>query len=122
LLGTDVGASLVLLRRKVLGQKLTSREKKILKRTATDIASVVPIGILMLLPVSCWKTWYLICLKLTVENLVDSLQHQRIRNQPAFSYMMCYFVQVTAVGHAAILAAIQKYVPALVRLTISLIT
>jgi hypothetical protein len=87
LLGTDVGASLVLLRRKVLGQKLTSREKKILKRTATDIASVVPIGILMLLPVSCWKTWYLICLKLTVENLVDSLQHQRIRNQPAFSYM-----------------------------------
>ncbi|KAG0557311.1 hypothetical protein KC19_11G119200 [Ceratodon purpureus] len=71
LLGTDVGASLVLLRRKVLGQKLTSREKKILKRTATDIASVVPIGILMLLP-------------------------------------------VTAVGHAAILAAIQKYVPALI--------
>lgn len=73
LLGTDVGASLVLLRRRVLGQKLTSREKKILKRTLTDIASVVPIGILMLLP-------------------------------------------VTAVGHAAILAAIQKYVPALVRL------
>lgn len=71
LLGTDVGTSLVLLRRKVLGQKLTSREKKILKRTVTDMASVVPIGILMLLP-------------------------------------------VTAVGHAAILAAIQKYAPGLI--------
>lgn len=71
LLGTDVGVSLVLLRRKVLGQNLTSREKKILKRTVTDMVSVVPIGFLMLLP-------------------------------------------VTAVGHAAILAAIQKYVPGLI--------
>lgn len=53
LLGTDVGAALVLLRRNVLGQKLTNREQKILKRTLTDLASVVPIGILMLLPVSC---------------------------------------------------------------------
>jgi len=61
LLGTDVGASLVLLRRRVLGQKLTSRETKILKRTLTDIASVVPIGILMLLPVSCWETCALLC-------------------------------------------------------------
>jgi len=53
LLGTDVGAALVLLRRNVLGQNLTNREQKILKRTLTDLASVVPIGILMLLPVSC---------------------------------------------------------------------
>jgi len=68
-LGTDVGASLVLLRRKVLGQKLTNREKKILKRTLTDIASVVPIGILMLLPVSCWKTGTLFKLMST---LVDA--------------------------------------------------
>jgi hypothetical protein len=61
----------VLLRRAILGQELTDREQKMLRRTLTDLASVIPIGFLMLLP-------------------------------------------VTAVGHAAILAAIQKYVPALV--------
>lgn len=33
-------------------------------------------------------------------------------------YLTFSCVQVTAVGHAAILAAIQKYVPALVRLSI----
>jgi hypothetical protein len=71
LLGTDVGAAMVLLRRAILGQELTDREQKMLRRTLTDLASVIPIGFLMLLP-------------------------------------------VTAVGHAAILAAIQKYVPALV--------
>ncbi|CAM6050673.1 unnamed protein product [Sphagnum compactum] len=71
LLGTDVGVAMLLLRRAVLGQKLTDREEKILRRTLMDLASVIPIGFLMLLP-------------------------------------------VTAVGHAAILAAIQKYVPALI--------
>ncbi|KAG0625720.1 hypothetical protein M758_2G075900 [Ceratodon purpureus] len=71
LLGSDVGVAVLLLKRSVAGQKLTDREQKILKRTFTDLASVVPIGFLMLLP-------------------------------------------VTAVGHAAILAAIQKYVPALI--------
>ncbi|CAK9200674.1 unnamed protein product [Sphagnum troendelagicum] len=71
LLGTDVGVAMVLLRRAVLGQKLTDREEKILRRTLMDLASVIPIGFLMLLP-------------------------------------------VTAVGHAAILAGIQKYVPALI--------
>ncbi|CAK9873735.1 unnamed protein product [Sphagnum jensenii] len=71
LLGTDVGAAMVLLRRAILGQELTDREQKMLRRTLTDLASVIPIGFLMLLP-------------------------------------------VTAVGHAAILAAIQKYVPALI--------
>ncbi|XP_058091191.1 uncharacterized protein LOC131237447 [Magnolia sinica] len=54
-----------------MGDELTEKEKKALQRTITDLASVVPIGILMLLP-------------------------------------------VTAVGHAAILAAIQRYVPALI--------
>ncbi|KAJ7548160.1 hypothetical protein O6H91_07G000700 [Diphasiastrum complanatum] len=71
LLGTDVAVAMGLLRRKILGQELTEREKKVLKRTLTDVASVIPIGVLMLLP-------------------------------------------VTAVGHAAMLAAIQKYVPALI--------
>ncbi|KAF6165831.1 hypothetical protein GIB67_012728 [Kingdonia uniflora] len=71
LLAIDVAAALVLLRRSLTGDELTEKEKKALRRTITDLASVVPIGILMLLP-------------------------------------------VTAVGHAAMLAAIQRYVPALI--------
>eukprot|EP00262_Sarcandra_glabra_P006652 TRINITY_DN19043_c0_g1_i1.p1 TRINITY_DN19043_c0_g1~~TRINITY_DN19043_c0_g1_i1.p1 ORF type:complete len:929 (+),score=183.48 TRINITY_DN19043_c0_g1_i1:66-2852(+) len=71
LLAIDVAAALVLLRRAVTGDEVTEKEKKALRRTLTDLASVVPIGILMLLP-------------------------------------------VTAVGHAAMLAAIQRYVPSLI--------
>ncbi|XP_077241312.1 uncharacterized protein LOC143881873 isoform X2 [Tasmannia lanceolata] len=71
LLAIDIAAALGLLRRALTGDEITEKEKKALRRTLTDLASVVPIGILMLLP-------------------------------------------VTAVGHAAILAAIQRYVPALV--------
>lgn len=71
LLAIDVGAALGLLRRALIGDELTMKEKKALQRTVTDLASVVPISVLMLLP-------------------------------------------VTAVGHAAMLAAIQRYVPALI--------
>lgn len=71
LLAIDTGAALGLLRRVLIGDELTDKEKKVLQRTLTDLASVVPIGFLMLLP-------------------------------------------VTAVGHAAMLAAIQRYVPSLI--------
>ncbi|PQQ20142.1 uncharacterized protein Pyn_05132 [Prunus yedoensis var. nudiflora] len=71
LLAIDTAAATGLLRRVLIGDELTEKEKKILRRTLTDLASVVPIGVLMLLP-------------------------------------------VTAVGHAAMLAAIQRYVPALI--------
>lgn len=71
LLVTDIAIAITLLRSRISGHNLTEREKRILRRTCTDLASVIPIGILMLLP-------------------------------------------VTAVGHAAMLAAIQKYVPALI--------
>ncbi|XP_057742714.1 uncharacterized protein LOC130961071 isoform X1 [Arachis stenosperma] len=71
LLAIDVAAATGLLRRALIGDELTEKEKKTLKRTVTDMASVVPIGVLMLLP-------------------------------------------VTAVGHAAMLAAIQRYVPGLI--------
>ncbi|KAK7355417.1 hypothetical protein VNO80_14672 [Phaseolus coccineus] len=71
LLAIDVAAAMGLLKRALIGDELTEKEKKTLKRTLTDMASVVPIGVLMLLP-------------------------------------------VTAVGHAAMLAAIQRYVPALI--------
>ncbi|KAK9734294.1 hypothetical protein RND81_04G129300 [Saponaria officinalis] len=71
LLAIDTAAATGLLRRAIIGDELTDKEKKYLRRNFTDLASVVPIGVLMLLP-------------------------------------------VTAVGHAAMLAAIQRYVPALI--------
>ncbi|KAF3790537.1 LETM1 and EF-hand domain-containing protein anon-60Da, partial [Nymphaea thermarum] len=84
LLAIDVAAATVLLKRVITGDEITEKEKKALQRTVTDLASVIPIGILMLLPVSI-----------------------RIP-------MLLSFFQVTAVGHAAMLAAIQRYVPALI--------
>uniref|UniRef100_A0A7N1A1P8 LETM1-like protein n=1 Tax=Kalanchoe fedtschenkoi TaxID=63787 RepID=A0A7N1A1P8_KALFE len=71
LLAIDVAAATELVRRSILGDELAEKEKRALQRTVTDVASVIPIGILMLLP-------------------------------------------VTAVGHAAMLAAIQRYVPSLI--------
>ena len=52
LLAIDVAAAMELLRRAVIGDELAEKEKKALQRTLTDLASVVPIGVLMLLPVS----------------------------------------------------------------------
>lgn len=52
LLAIDVSAALGLLRRVLIGDELTDKEKQALRRTMTDLASVVPIGFLMLLPVS----------------------------------------------------------------------
>ncbi|CAM0911542.1 unnamed protein product [Alopecurus aequalis] len=71
LLAIDTGAAMGLLKRSLIGDELTQKEKQALQRTLTDLASVVPIGILMLLP-------------------------------------------VTAVGHAAMLAFIQRYVPSMI--------
>lgn len=71
LLAIDVVAALGLLQRAMVGDELTEKEKQTLRRTLTDLASVIPIGVLMLLP-------------------------------------------VTAVGHAAMLAAIQRYAPGLI--------
>ena len=52
LLAIDVAAAMELLRRVLTGDELAEKEKKALRRTLTDLASVVPIGVLMLLPVS----------------------------------------------------------------------
>ncbi|CAJ2632302.1 unnamed protein product [Trifolium pratense] len=76
LLAVDAAAAMGLLRRILMRDELTDKEKKTLKRTLTDMVSVIPIGFLMLLP-------------------------------------------VTAVGHAAMLAAIKKYVPAMIPSTYS---
>ena len=61
LLAIDVAAATGLIRRVLIGDELTEKEKKALQRTLTDLASVVPIGFLMLLPVSFNITlfhWY----------------------------------------------------------------
>ncbi|KAE8699463.1 LETM1 and EF-hand domain-containing protein anon-60Da isoform 2 [Hibiscus syriacus] len=71
LLFVDLTVSLELLSKQLRGQKVTAREKRKLKRTLNDIATLIPVTILMLLPVS-------------------------------------------AVGHAAMLAAINKYIPSLI--------
>ncbi|RZR70495.1 hypothetical protein BHM03_00000312 [Ensete ventricosum] len=52
LLAIDVSAAVALLKRAATGDDLTEKEKKALRRTLTDLASVIPIGFLMLLPVS----------------------------------------------------------------------
>ncbi|XP_044497247.1 uncharacterized protein LOC123219377 [Mangifera indica] len=71
LLFLDISMSLELLLKQLRGHKVTVRERKKLQRTLNDIASLIPITILMLLPVS-------------------------------------------AVGHAAMLAAIKKYIPSMI--------
>ncbi|KAK8641831.1 hypothetical protein V6N13_011204 [Hibiscus sabdariffa] len=71
LLFVDITVSLELLAKQLRGQKVTAREKRKLKRMWNDIATLIPVTILMLLPVS-------------------------------------------AVGHAAMLAAINKYIPSLI--------
>ncbi|XP_019077491.1 uncharacterized protein LOC100855084 isoform X2 [Vitis vinifera] len=71
LLFIDIMASLELLLKQMRGRRVTERERKKLKQTLADIASLIPVTILMLLPVS-------------------------------------------VVGHAAILAAIKKYMPSLI--------
>lgn len=71
LLFIDILDTMGLLMKKLRGNKVTKRERRKIERTLADIASLIPITILMLLPVS-------------------------------------------AVGHAAMLAAIQKYMPLLI--------
>ncbi|KAL3735891.1 hypothetical protein ACJRO7_024935 [Eucalyptus globulus] len=71
LLWIDIVLLLKLLLKQMRGHNITQRERKKLKRTLHDIATLIPVTILMLLPVS-------------------------------------------AVGHAAMIAAIKKYMPSLI--------
>ncbi|KAG4393950.1 hypothetical protein GLYMA_03G198750v4 [Glycine max] len=59
LLAIDATAAMGLLRSVLIGDELTEKEKKTLKRTLTDMASIVPIGVLMLLPLNLFI--YCIC-------------------------------------------------------------
>lgn len=71
LLFIDVRDAFTLVMKQLYGKKITNRERGKIKRTLNDLATLVPITILMLIPVS-------------------------------------------AVGHAAMLAAIKKYIPSLI--------
>ena len=73
LLAIDTGAAMGLLKRALIGDELTQKEKQALQRTLTDLASVVPIGILMLLPVSLSCTC--IPTSLTSRGLLGPLYH-----------------------------------------------
>ncbi|RVW94076.1 hypothetical protein CK203_038237 [Vitis vinifera] len=83
LLFIDIMASLELLLKQMRGRRITERERNKLKQTLVDIASLIPVTILMLL----------LCFKIL----------------SSFSV-----IQVSVIGHAAILAAIKKYVPSLI--------
>ncbi|OMO71164.1 LETM1-like protein [Corchorus olitorius] len=50
LLCIDIMASMELLLKQLCGQKLRAREKRKLKRTFNDIATLIPVTILMLIP------------------------------------------------------------------------
>ncbi|KAG9449181.1 hypothetical protein H6P81_009146 [Aristolochia fimbriata] len=76
LLFVDISVAVGFLWNQVCGQTLTRRERNKLRRTLADVASVIPVAIIMLLPLS-------------------------------------------AVGHAAIFAAIKKYAPGLIPSTYS---
>ncbi|WOL02489.1 hypothetical protein Cni_G11208 [Canna indica] len=51
LLAVDLSAAVALMKRAATGDELTEKEKRALRRTLTDLASVIPIGFLMLLPI-----------------------------------------------------------------------
>ncbi|KAJ0088020.1 hypothetical protein Patl1_32603 [Pistacia atlantica] len=57
LLAIDVTAAVALLRRALLGDELTEKEKQALRRTLTDLASVVPIGVLKILSAYTFHVW-----------------------------------------------------------------
>lgn len=52
LLFVDTSETLRFLVKKLFGHKVTQREKGKMKRTLCDIATLIPVTILMLLPVS----------------------------------------------------------------------
>ena len=59
LLFSDIRVAVKLLLNQLHGYKVAERERKKLKRTLNDIASLIPITILMLLPVSTYWILFL---------------------------------------------------------------
>lgn len=59
LLFTDLMVAIELLLNQLCGHRVAERERKRLKRTLNDIASLIPVTILMLLPVSTYFILFL---------------------------------------------------------------
>lgn len=112
LLFIDVRNAFGLLVKQFRGYKITSRERGKIKRTLNDIATLIPITILMLIPVSIQV------------QIIDSLSKLRTVSHLVTLWIPCIILnlckcsdeQVSAVGHAAMLAAIKKYIPSMVHL------
>ncbi|KAH1202959.1 Phospholipid-transporting ATPase 2 [Glycine max] len=109
LLFIDIMIALEILVRQVHGCKASGSQRKRLNRTMTDIIVLIPVTILMLIPVSTF----------TLSNPCDLL-HKKFGRFPVVNRSIklkkdnkTVFTdsepKVTAVGHAAILAAIKKY-------------
>ncbi|KAF5758239.1 hypothetical protein HanXRQr2_Chr16g0727011 [Helianthus annuus] len=100
LLFIDVADFIGLLAKRLHGKKITSREKRKIKRTLHDIINLVPITIIMIIPVS-------IILYLLPKCVSIHVKMFRVE-------IVCLCDQMSAVGHAAVLAAINKYVPSMI--------
>lgn len=70
LLFIDVVDALGLLMKKLRGRQVTKRERKKIERTLADLATLIPVTILMLLPVS-------ICVKFTLRSCVFVREGER---------------------------------------------
>ncbi|KAI7983124.1 Mitochondrial proton/calcium exchanger protein [Camellia lanceoleosa] len=75
LLFIDILDTMGLLMKKLRGNKVTKRERRKIERTLADIASLIPITILMLLP--CWTTEKVEYEMDMVESAVKSLRSLR---------------------------------------------
>ncbi|KAJ0834064.1 hypothetical protein HanRHA438_Chr16g0739511 [Helianthus annuus] len=100
LLFIDVADFIGLLAKRLHGKKITNREKRKIKRTLHDIVNLVPITIIMIIPVSI----ILYLLPKCVSIHVKMFRVEIVR--------LCD--QMSAVGHAAVLAAINKYIPSMI--------
>lgn len=81
LLFVDIMCALGLLFKQLHGHKVTKRERKKLKSTLNDIATLIPVTILMLLPVSTYLPYLFLiitnCLRLIIDWMKKLVTHKR---------------------------------------------
>ncbi|XP_076898363.1 uncharacterized protein LOC143551906 isoform X2 [Bidens hawaiensis] len=102
LLLIDIADFIRLLVKQLRGKRITSREKRKIKRTLNDIVALVPITILMIIPVRI------------ISYFIISTSKIHVKTGQLKLFTVCLRDQMSAVGHAAILAATNKYVPSMI--------
>ncbi|KAK1312125.1 hypothetical protein QJS10_CPA07g00827 [Acorus calamus] len=95
LLCIDLSVAADLIWKKTCGSALTVREAKKISRAVADITCVIPLTILMLLQDNIFKQCY------DSESYVFDILY------------VLMMLQITAIGHAALFAAIKRYIPCL---------